>query len=84
MAGWLLGSLALAGLGAWLVRVMRARGALESRYHTLFDSIPYPVIVSNRKTRRILALNEAAVRQYGWSRDEIVAGAMTTDIAYLP
>ncbi len=84
VAGWLLGSLALAGLGAWLVRVMRARGALESRYHTLFDSIPYPVIVSNRKTRRILALNEAAVRQYGWSRDEIVAGAMTTDIAYLP
>ncbi len=81
-SSWVLLSMALGGLGYWLAREMRARGALENRYHTLFDSIPYPVIVSNQRTRSILAVNDATVRQYGWSRDELQNGM--TDRRRLP
>ncbi|MDI1264935.1 MAG: ATP-binding protein, partial [bacterium] len=62
---WLLASLALGGLGARLAAEMNVRGALENRYHALFDSIPYPVIVSDCDTQRVLALNSSARHQYG-------------------
>ncbi len=65
-SGWLLAALVLGGFGAWLAAEMKARGALENRYRALFDSIPYPVIVSDVKNQRILASNGAAMEQYGW------------------
>src|SRR5262249_14124965 len=68
-SAWLAASLALGGLGVWLAREMKARGALENRYHTLFNSIPHPVIVSDHESGRIVAFNDAAVEQYGWSSD---------------
>ena len=64
---WILASLGLGGLGAWLAREIKVRGALEGRYRALFDSIPYPVIVSDSETLRILAVNAAAEQQYGWT-----------------
>ena len=74
-AGWLVASLGLGGLGVWLGRERKARGALENRYHTLFNAIPQPVIVSDRQTARILAFNDAAVQQYGQAMGEgAVAG----------
>ena len=76
---WLLASLALGGLGLWLGAVRKARGALEGRYHALFDSIPYPVIVSDNETLRVLAVNRAAEEQYGWAQTGAAAGA-----PYLP
>ncbi len=66
---WLVASLLLGALGAWLAREMKARGALENRYQALFNSIPYPVIVSDNETRRIMASNDATTRQYGWEPD---------------
>ena len=63
---WCLASLALGALGMWLARERKVRGALEGRYHALFDSIPYPVIVSDQETLSVLAFNSAAVQQYGW------------------
>jgi len=66
-SSWLVASLALGGLGAWLAREMKARGALENRYRALFNSIPYPVIVSEADGGRVLACNDATGRQYGWS-----------------
>ncbi|CAN5918471.1 hypothetical protein BH11PSE3_BH11PSE3_24140 [soil metagenome] len=81
---WFLGSLALGALGIWLAREMKARGALESRYRTLFDSIPYPVILSDYETRRILAFNDATEQQYGWSAGETRSdGPMPRD-SFLP
>ncbi|MBS0540537.1 MAG: response regulator [Proteobacteria bacterium] len=65
-SSWLLASLALGALGLWLAREMKARGILESRYRALFNSIPYPVIVSEAGGTRILASNDATGRQYGW------------------
>jgi PAS domain S-box-containing protein len=73
---WLVASLALGALGAWLIREIRAHGILESRYRVLFDSIPHPVIVSDTDASRVLAFNDAAARQYGWT-----AGGKTTRTA---
>ncbi|MFI5227662.1 MAG: PAS domain S-box protein [Gemmatimonadales bacterium] len=53
-----------------------AEGALresEERYRNLFDSSPLPTWVYDEKTRRFLAVNDAAVKHYGYSRDEFLS-----------
>ena len=45
----------------------------EERYRALFDSNPQPMWIYDRETLRFLAVNEAAVRHYGYSRDEFLA-----------
>ncbi len=42
------------------------------RYRALFESSPLPTWVSSRETRAILAVNEAAVNHYGYTRDELL------------
>lgn len=48
----------------------------EERYRQLFRAIPNPVFVYDAHTLRILSVNEAAVRKYGYSRDEFVGMSM--------
>jgi PAS domain S-box-containing protein len=62
------------------VRAARRRAeedlrASEARYRQLFESSPLPMWVYDRTTLSFLAVNEAAVRHYGYSREEF--GAMT-------
>lgn len=45
----------------------------EERYRMLFDNNPYPIWVYDRETLQFLAVNEAAVRSYGYSKDEFLA-----------
>ncbi len=45
----------------------------EAQYRLLFESNPHPMWVFDRQTLGFLAVNEAAVRQYGYSRDEFLA-----------
>jgi PAS domain S-box-containing protein len=62
-----------------------ARGEFEiaaSRYRNLFRSHPEPMWVFNVDTLRFLEVNDAAVRRYGWSREEFLA--MTIDKIYPP
>jgi PAS domain S-box-containing protein len=47
--------------------------ASENRYRLLFDSNPMPVWVFDRATLNFLAVNEAAIRHYGYSRDEFLS-----------
>ena len=47
--------------------------AEEARYRLLFEHNPRPVWVYDTETLRFLAVNEAAIRRYGWSRDEFLA-----------
>src|SRR5262249_51911006 len=44
----------------------------EERYRMLFESNPHPMWVYERDTLRFLAVNEAAVRRYGYSRQEFL------------
>jgi PAS domain S-box-containing protein len=45
--------------------------AAEERYRLLFDANSYPMVVIDRETHDLLAANDAAIVQYGWSRQEM-------------
>jgi PAS domain S-box-containing protein len=45
----------------------------DERHRKLFDNNPHPTWVFDRETLRFLAVNVAAVRKYGYSRDEFLA-----------
>jgi len=45
----------------------------EERYRLLFESTPQPIWVYNEDTLSFLAVNEAATRIYGYSRDEFLS-----------
>jgi PAS domain S-box-containing protein len=46
-------------------------------YRLLFEVLPRPAWVADRESRKILLVNDAAIRLYGWSREEFAA--MTLD-----
>jgi PAS domain S-box-containing protein len=54
-------------------RAERALRESEEQYRLLFDSSPVPMWVFDRKTFAFLAVNEAAVQHYGFSRQEFLA-----------
>lgn len=45
----------------------------EERYRLLFESTPQPIWVYNEETLGFLAVNEAATRTYGHSRDQFLS-----------
>ena len=45
----------------------------EERHRKLFDNNPHPTWVFDRDTLQFLAVNAAAVRKYGYSKDEFLA-----------
>ena len=45
----------------------------EVRYRQLFEANPHPMWVFDLETLAFLAVNDAAVEHYGWSRDEFLA-----------
>ncbi|MDB5312818.1 MAG: putative Signal transduction histidine kinase [Gemmataceae bacterium] len=49
-------------------RSQLALWASEERYRQLFDAHPHPLWVYDADTRQFLEVNDAAVRQYGYSR----------------
>ena len=49
----------------------------EERYRLLFESTPQPIWVYNQENHGFLAVNEAATRIYGYSREEFLS--MTID-----
>ena len=44
----------------------------DGSYRELFDRNPQPIWVCHRQTQRLLAVNEAALRLYGYRRDEFL------------
>ncbi|HCA60057.1 MAG TPA: hypothetical protein DEP46_18995 [Blastocatellia bacterium] len=58
-------------------RAIEAAKESEERYRLLFDSNPCPMWVYDRETLQFLAVNEAAVRSYGYTRREFLSMDMT-------
>ena len=46
--------------------------ASEAQYRTLFEQSPFPKFLYDHETLRFLAVNDAAVLHYGYSRDEFL------------
>jgi hypothetical protein len=44
----------------------------ERSFRLLFDENPLPMWVWDVETRRFLAVNQSAIRRYGWTRDEFL------------
>jgi PAS domain S-box-containing protein len=58
-------------------RAQKAQEESEQRYRMLFDIHPHPMWVVDSNTLAFLAVNEAAIRHYGYSREEFLS--MTAD-----
>jgi PAS domain S-box-containing protein len=64
------------GIGKDITDKARAQKALEEseqRYRMLFDIHPHPMWVVENKSLRFLAVNQAAVNHYGYSREEFLS-----------
>lgn len=51
---------------------LRGLRGIEDHYRHLFEQNPQPMWVADHVSRRFLAVNEAAIREYGWSREEFL------------
>jgi diguanylate cyclase (GGDEF)-like protein/PAS domain S-box-containing protein len=54
------------------VRVIDALRASEERYRVLFENNPQPMWVEDADSGAFLAVNDAAVRHYGWPREKFM------------
>ncbi len=54
-------------------RAERALREGEERYRQLFESHPHPMWVYDVETLRFLAVNDAAIKHYGYSREEFLS-----------
>ncbi len=64
------------GIGKDITDKARAQKALEDseqRYRMLFDIHPHPMWVVENKTLRFLAVNQAALDRYGYTREEFLS-----------
>ena len=63
---------AIGAHGVALGAGLRAPAEADSRYRLLFERNPIPMWVFDRKTLRFLAVNRAALRQYGFTEAEFL------------
>jgi PAS domain S-box-containing protein len=73
VAGWVVACLALTLLSIWLFGEWKRRQATETRYRELFDANPHPTFLVDPDARRLIAVNDAAIKHYGWSRAEFLS-----------
>jgi diguanylate cyclase (GGDEF)-like protein/PAS domain S-box-containing protein len=54
------------------LRTVRALARNDERFRSLFDDHPVPMYIFDRETLRFLAVNAAAIQQYGYSESEFL------------
>ncbi|MFM0646241.1 EAL domain-containing protein [Paraburkholderia bryophila] len=54
------------------LRTVRALGRNDERFRGLFDDHPVPMYIFDRETMRFLAVNAAAIQQYGYAESEFL------------
>ena len=59
---------------------IRELEASESRYRELFEHNPLPAWVYDRETLVFLTVNAAAVKHYGWTREDFLSGMTLRDL----
>jgi diguanylate cyclase (GGDEF)-like protein/PAS domain S-box-containing protein len=59
---------------------IRALEASEARYRELFENNPLPAWVYDSATLAFLTVNAAAVKRYGWTREDFLSGMTLTDV----
>ena len=65
------------------VRVLDALRASEERYRVLFENNPQPMWVEDADSGTFLAVNDAAVRHYGWPREKFLT-LRSSDLRFDP
>jgi len=58
------------------LRMLEQLQASEAQYRVLFEGNPHPMWVFDRESLRFLAVNDAAVRHYGYTREEFLASSV--------
>ena len=53
-------------------RTLAELEATQTRYRLLFDANPFPMVVVHRQSLSFLAVNDAAIERYGWSREQFL------------
>lgn len=61
---------------------LRDLAASETRYRELFEHNPLPAWVYDRETLAFLTVNEAAIRSYGWTREDFLSGMTLLDVLW--
>lgn len=59
---------------------VRDLAASEARHRELFENNPLPAWVVDRSTLAFLTVNAAAIRRYGWTREEFLGGMALPDV----
>ncbi|HVW84769.1 MAG TPA: diguanylate cyclase, partial [Bryobacteraceae bacterium] len=59
---------------------IRELAASEARYRELFEHNPLPAWVCDRSTLAFLHVNEAAIKRYGWTREDFISGMTLHDV----
>ncbi|QEC74703.1 PAS domain S-box protein [Mucilaginibacter ginsenosidivorax] len=62
------------------LRSGKQRANSSEDYKRLFDGIPTPMYIYDDRTFQFLAVNDAAIEQYGYTRDEFLQKLKLTDI----
>ncbi len=62
-------------------RAEREQALGEERFRNLFQRIPSPLLIYDRKSYALLGVNERALEQYGYTRSEILALRVTDLLA---
>ncbi|HEX4884263.1 MAG TPA: diguanylate cyclase, partial [Casimicrobiaceae bacterium] len=64
--------LSLRGQHRRLAAFVASAREIDERYRAMFEASPRPILVYDEHTLRVLAVNDAACRAYGYARDEFL------------